>query len=462
MIMIFVMVNNLSSSSSNNSKDNWSLSNFNKLLIALGMVWILWWPIKSMIDHWKDEHVKELIEIMEDDKEPMQEGDYILDEEDLISHDIVWSTYKDKYENHIPVLKLKWSDIRKKPLDLHYIHKIPDKKINIEWSSSDAANRIVKVLRFADITDKIENIYGIPNWLLLALAAHESTWNPLLPNLWWDGWAGLSHIQGINADIFWLTTLPLSTKKMIDRKHGKLIDKELKNSKQHMDYMIDKDDRFHPVLGLDVVWRFLLDIKERKWKNNTWQDLWIHILKWYSWRWDAYVREILKYRYTVQSYRWKKLPTFSKWYQDYIDWLKDVAKIRKDLINGKDIDWHKWFKAKINGKSVTTKQYFQYFHDRLDNYEFDKYSAFMDRKAILAKNGIIDQNVINSEWFRIYKKEQVSDISKLIWLLNDLNNWSYKRIGTDNIVDSKGNILKELPKNKTVYIKIKYTAPKWE
>lgn len=450
------------SASSNHDPSNKWLSAFNKILIGLGVVGTLWWVISSKYDK-ESTYSKELIEIMEE-KESLEEGAYELTEEDLTlsKSNNLGVLYKKKYHDNTPVLDLSRHDVYKKPLDLHYVHKVEDKKINTEWSSSDVVNRIVKVLRFADITDEIESIYGIPNGLLLALAAHESTWNPLLPNGWGDGGAWLSHIQGINAKNFWLTTLPLSTNRMIDRLHGAKIKEELQNSKQRMAYMINKDDRFHPVLWLDVVWRFVIHLEKVKSKKHTWSDLWIHVLKWYSARWDKYVHEILKYRYTIQSYRWKDIPTFSRWYQDYISSLSSDVAIRKKLIDGKDVKVgnveHNWFKAKIDWKYVSTKDYFQYFEDRLVNYEFDKYKTFMQRKAIFAKNNIIDQNVINSQWFRIYKKENVNSIPALIKQLNDLNNWSYMRVGQDNIVDQQGNVLKHIPKNKKVYIKIRYTS----
>ena len=445
----------------NNQNDNnrKSLNGPKQLLVALGIVWALLWYNRSSIgNNLESNYHKEIVETIEP-KEPLEEWVYYSDAEDLGSNSM-WHIYQEKYRHNIPTLKLSSSDIYKKPLDLNYKNIIKDKKISIDRSSSDVTNRVVRVLRFADISDKIESLYGIPNGLLLALAAHESTWNPLLPNLWWDGWAWLSHIQWINAKRFWLSTLPLYNNKMVDREHGKKIKQALEKSSMHMEYMIDKDDRFHPVLGLDVVWRFILDLKRWKSRNHSWQDLWLHILKWYSGRWDSYIYEILDYWYTIQSYRWKKLPRFSEWYENYIKWLENNVDIRKKLIDGEDVvEWtrtHTWFRSQIDGQSVSTEEYFQYFKDRLVNYEFDKYSAFMDRKAIVTSYNIIDQNVINSQWFRIYKKTNTSNISDLIDLLNDLNNWSYKRVGADNIVDRNGNPLDILSKNKIVYIKIRF------
>lgn len=443
----------------NNKRWSWLKNQMIALGIASTLIGGAIWCAPDNNAKLSDKEDTELIE-----KEPLQEGDYDLSKDEMGIDDL-WSLYEKKYKSNTPVLELSKSDVFKKPLDLHYIHKVKDKKITIEKSSSDYVNRAVKVLRFADIADEIEKIYGIPSWLLLALAAHESTGDPLLPNLGGDGWAGLSHIQGINAKKFWLTTLPLYNDRMIDRKHGKDIKHHLEKWKQHMDYMIDKDDRFHPVLGLDVVGRFLLDLKYRHSHKYKWPDLWLHILKRYSGRWDAYVRGVLEHRYTIQSYRNKNLPTFSKWYQEYISSLTPTVQIRKKLINGEIVKEgniaHTGFHAKIDGKKVTTQWYINFFQDRLENYEFDKYKSFMERKSIFADNDIIDQNVINSQWFRIYKKDNVSSIPNTIKLLNDLNNGSYKKVGTDNIVDRQGNVLKKLPPNKQIYIKIKYTSRRY-
>lgn len=251
---------------------------------------------------------------------------------------------------------------RKKPTHLSY------KNINPEWtiSSSNLPDkesvkwRVIRSMRWKDITHAVEKRYSIPSWLLLAMMAQEWYWDPTLPNLGGDGGLWLIHIQAANAHKFWLKTLPRFTNRMRDRKHGTLISQKLGEHNKDLKKLIHEDDRWHPILAVDVAWRFLMEWYKRAKKKNPWTsepDVWNLALRYYSWRPHGGMR-----------------------------WYGAKVRVYQAVVNNPDYqsslrkEFHS-YGVKINNKPTWYDWYMSHFSKMAQNYEIDTYSKLGKYKA---------------------------------------------------------------------------------
>ena len=268
--------------------------------------------------------------------------------------------------------KWKLTSYRQKPIDLWYREKHREETIWWVtvwfWDRNTIQWRILRCLRWKNITEAVEDRYGIPHGLLLAMMAQEGYWDPTLPNLWWDGWLGLIHIQATNAANYWLKTLKRYNNWMRDIRHWKEINKALTRENYDLKELIEYDDRFHPIMAVDVAARFLMDKKrqaERKWLSKTDQkNVWIFALKRYSgrWLWD-YAYPVLKFWHAVCAVTDYKMPKFS-------NNLKYPTS-QKSIITMKDsIDD---MKLSIWWKSSTYEDYLDYNYAHNYNYDLKKY-----------------------------------------------------------------------------------------
>lgn len=270
--------------------------------------------------------------------------------------------------NKEKITKRKDINLMKKPIDLYYINTIEDEKVilNLPGNMYKDICRVVKCLRRKPITDAVENRYDIPKGLLLGMMAQEWCWDPTLPNSGWDWWLWLIHIQAINAKNFGLKTLQTHTKKMKDLKHGKIINNIKKHKNNDIKLLIKEDERFHPILSIDVAARFLIDKKP----HNNWIDNWIIALKRYSWRQklDEYVYPVLKYRCYINNIMWKEVEwNFSS------NILNQIKKNQKSNILNMLKNEIKEFTAKIGWEEVWIEEYLKYFEKRMENFELEKY-----------------------------------------------------------------------------------------
>ena len=142
--------------------------------------------------------------------------------------------------------------------------------------------RIMRCLRRKPLTDEAEKKYGIPPNLLLAMMAQEGLWDPTLPNIMnWktdqktgkqkitksDWWLGLIHIQGANAEDYGLRVIQTkpwekNSRAMQDTLLWKKI-LSLYEKTQDTNKLAQYDDRWNPVLAVDVAARFLRNMYER-------------------------------------------------------------------------------------------------------------------------------------------------------------------------------------------------------
>ncbi len=115
---------------------------------------------------------------------------------------------------------------------------------------------ILRALRFKNITRRVEEKYGLPENLILAMVMQESGGVDLLPNSSDDGGLGLCHMQPYMAHLFGLKTYQ-NCQEMVSVWHGKTLRKLIKDNNHNKKLLLQFDDRFHPILNLDAAGRML-------------------------------------------------------------------------------------------------------------------------------------------------------------------------------------------------------------
>lgn len=147
-----------------------------------------------------------------------------------------------------------------------------------KYGASTHEGKILRTLRYKNITDAVEDRYNLPPGVLLAMIMEESTGVDLLPNARGDGGFGLSHMQGSVAREYSLKTfdncnsLVCGPKKGSDGKlrivgckdengnpknHGKALSDFMKNHEEDRNALIEADDRLHILLNIDAAGRML-------------------------------------------------------------------------------------------------------------------------------------------------------------------------------------------------------------
>lgn len=106
--------------------------------------------------------------------------------------------YFEKYMPTIENLRFPDTSSRNEHLDL-------PEGVGI-YGASGQESKLIRVLRYKNITDAVEDRYNLPSGVLLAMIMEESTGVDLLPNARNDGGFGLSHMQGATASEYGLHT----------------------------------------------------------------------------------------------------------------------------------------------------------------------------------------------------------------------------------------------------------------
>ena len=278
----------------------------------------------------------------------------------------------------------KGTNLRKKPLDLKYKEKNKERNLGINYPKNERSVewRITRCLRFASITDTVEDRYWIPRWLLMALMAQEWRWDPTVINLNWDWWAGLIHIQAINATDYWMKTLTRYKKhedknNQVDYEHWKRLKEAKEQTKNDLKKLSNLDDRFNPVMGIDLSARFLLQDKGGK-NANTWDD-WIKAANRYAWRWmQDYGYSVLVYWTAINKVRWNKMPIFKdKEINKVIRWEVSArvngTREKTNLAVKRTQEAVNNLNPKIDWKQVSLNDYYSYLRWQRDNYGLSEY-----------------------------------------------------------------------------------------
>jgi len=176
-------------------------------------------------------------------------------------------------------IKINWREFKKlkpsvvykeivPPLQMENL-KMPD-RVN-KYGARTFEGKILRTLRFKNITDAVESRYNLPPRILLAMIIEESTGVDLLPNARGDGGFGLCHMQGLTASEYGLKTFKGCNALVCNgRDHrsckgagGKLENhaKELANfiklNTKDREALIGADERLNPLINIDAAGRML-------------------------------------------------------------------------------------------------------------------------------------------------------------------------------------------------------------
>ena len=205
--------------------------------------------------------------------------------------------------------------------------------------------KILRAMRFQNITRRVERKYNLPKNLVLAMVMQETGGADLLPNGLDDGGLGLCHMQPMLAVEYGLKTYQ-NNKAMRSRAHGRALRRLIDRHKHDRKKLIQYDDRFHPILNLDAVGRMLHCHQHRPKKGYTKTQV-----------------AILRYagRYNYRKY-WRNVQYFRRH-------LNDPKVIRgvERMFNKKNP------KFKINNYKGNFKEYIRVHQDQNRNYGLDRY-----------------------------------------------------------------------------------------
>lgn len=286
------------------------------------------------------------------------------------------------------LLKTKPSGIqlveKKEKKDKLILHNFP--------KDNEVAGRVMRCLRRKALTDEAEKKYGIPQNLLLAMMAQKGLWDPTLPNIMnrktdektgkkkitkSDWGLGLIHIQGANAEDYGLKVIQTkpwekNSRAMQDTILWKKI-LSLYEHTQDTNKLAKYDDRWNPVLAVDVAARFLRDMYERYGAGKG-KDAWIYALNRYSWRKRTdYATKVISYWTLLDQYEYgekSQIPEFSKEINDVVKkHIADTTRLSslKNKINAVSI--------KLNDSEGWFEEYLKYFTEELNQYWFESYKA---------------------------------------------------------------------------------------
>jgi hypothetical protein len=180
---------------------------------------------------------------------------------------------------------IDWKDFKKIKPELSYQDRYVANIENLnypdsvgKYGASTHEGKILRTLRYKNITDAVEERYNLPPGVLLAMIMEESTGVDLLPNARGDGGFGLSHMQGSVAREYGLKTfdncnsLVCGPKKGSDGKlrivgckdsdghyknHGKALSDFMKNHADDRKTLVEADERLHILLNIDAAGRML-------------------------------------------------------------------------------------------------------------------------------------------------------------------------------------------------------------
>lgn len=116
--------------------------------------------------------------------------------------------------------------------------------------------KILRALRFKNITDAVEERYNLPSGILLAMIIQESSGEPLLLNGQDDGGAGLSHMQPSVAQEFSLKPLN-DASGLVNKAHGKELRELITNIQEYIAPIMMVDDRLNWLKNIDGVGRMM-------------------------------------------------------------------------------------------------------------------------------------------------------------------------------------------------------------
>lgn len=174
---------------------------------------------------------------------------------------------------------ISFREYRKLKPVLHYIDSFPELDIkNLtmigrvgRFGVDGDRGKLLRVLRFQNISDAVELRYNLPHNIILAMVMEESGGVDLLPNGLGDGGFGLCHMQPSVAREFDLSVYKNCNALVCNGKdrrsckdgrgrllnHARELKERIDESNSNRRLVIGYDERLNPLLNLDAVGRML-------------------------------------------------------------------------------------------------------------------------------------------------------------------------------------------------------------
>lgn len=122
------------------------------------------------------------------------------------------------------------------------------------FGTTDMAGKMIRALRYENITDAVEDRWDLPRYFLLTVVMQESSGIEQLPNARHDGGIGVIHMQPSMAHKFGLHTFENDSaeKSFV---YGEALADSLEKYKYDINGVIALDNRFNHLLNIDAAGR---------------------------------------------------------------------------------------------------------------------------------------------------------------------------------------------------------------
>lgn len=328
--------------------------------------------IKSILPEFEEQEKKEeplLVRV----KEPiLRDGEFLETEEDSNSENLSEEELKQNRDSENRE-SISWKEFKKLKPDLKYREVVPHLQIEnlrmpndiSKYGSTTHEGKILRTLRYKNVTDAVESRYNLPPGILSAMIMEESTGVDLLPNARGDGGFGLCHMQGSTAAEYGLKTFHECDALVCNGKDersckdsndtlqdhaGKLAEFMRQNSGDRKK-LVEADERLNILLNIDAAGRMLATGISGPKLSGSLSDL------------GPLRRAIARYS---GAYNYKK------YWEDICSNMKDltnpevIQKIEKDFN-------HKNPNLKIDGVRADFKEYVVKFQEQHKNYGLEEY-----------------------------------------------------------------------------------------
>ncbi|MEM6806687.1 MAG: hypothetical protein AAF696_35125 [Bacteroidota bacterium] len=206
-----------------------------------------------------------------------------------------------------PGKNFSYKVIHKEPVmeNLRMIGKVTKCGVDAVDSQTKNMGRVLRALRFQNISERVEKKYDLPKNLVLAMVIQETGGADMLPNCLDDGGIGICHMQGSTASDFGLKTYK-GFNLLKSKTHGRILRSLIEKNNYDRKKLIQHDDRFHPILNLDAVGRMLSCYRKRRKKTGE-TDIQVAIKHYagaYNYR--HYWRNVVFFRKTLNDEKFLK------------------------------------------------------------------------------------------------------------------------------------------------------------
>jgi len=318
-------------------------------------------------------------------REPILKEDEFLETEDIESETIFEEEMEKRKADQENRESISWKEFKKLKPSISYKEVVPPLHVEnlrmphdvSRYGATTHEGKLLRTLRYKNITDEVEYRYNLPPGILLAMIMEESTGVDLLPNARGDGGFGLCHMQGSTAAEFGLKTFHDCNVLVCNGKDKRSCKDSTNNLKDHAGELVlfmkknagdrkklvEVDERLNILLNIDAAGRILATGISGPKLSGRLSEL------------GPFRRSIARYSgaYNYENY-WKDICRNMK---DLTD--PDVLKKIEEEFNKKNPN------LKINGIKSDFKEYLKKFQEQHANYGLEEYKSL---PKYLPKNSV--------------------------------------------------------------------------